>query len=149
MEELRSTWVWAEGQAVSCSSHLHSCPPSFQVENTALLEGKQAGPVPRAVTVVLSWEAPALVPPSSPWPSSSHRSCPGPGLMLHAANFWVAEAPVVPCGWVCVHLPTRLGSLLPAQTLTGPLSPLSLQTVKVQIPKPPLPTLGRSVGGQR
>ena len=44
--------------------------------------------------------------------------------MLHAADFCVTEAPVVPRGWLCVHLPTRLGSLLPAQTLTGPLSPL-------------------------
>lgn len=109
---------------MSCSSHLHSCALSFQVENTVLLEGKQAGPVPWAVTVVLWWEVPVLVPPSLPWPPCSHQSCPRPGRMLHAADFCVTEAPVVPCGWLCVHLPTRLGSLLPAQTLTGPLSPL-------------------------
>lgn len=139
------------GQAAACCSHLYSCPPSFQVENTALLEGKQAGPAPGSHCCRLVGGprpgSPILAPAPGP---SSRRSCPGPGLMLHAADFRVAEAPVVPSGWGCVcTCPHGWAPCFLPKPSWG-LSPhFSLQTVEVQIPKPSLPTLGRSIGGQR
>lgn len=89
------------GQAVACCSHLYFCPPSFQVENTALLEGKQAGPAPGSHCCPLVG-GPRPGSPVLALDPSTHRSCPGPGLTLHTADFRVAAAPVVRCGWGCV-----------------------------------------------
>lgn len=100
-------------------------------------------------------ESQSWFPHHLPWPPCSHQSCPRPGRMLRPADFCVTEAPVVPCGWLCVHLPTQLGSPASCPNPHGaslPASPSDWSRSK--IPKPPLPTLGKpwagrdEVGGQ-
>lgn len=117
----RGTQWWAGRSGWCCHSQRHPGRPalgtcfqlsltsvlSFQVENIALPEGKQAGPAPWGTTAVLWQEIPAPISPPLPAPSPCRVS-------PLCSSFPITEAPVSPSTqWVPCFLPTLMGLLSP------------------------------------